>query len=333
MTGSGRTAIVVASHKIYPRMEECITGLLRIASQPKDVIIVDNGSGSIVEDWAKTKFKDVTLLSLCKNLFFCGGYNAGIQAAMGQKYEFALIVNADCVVINDDFLNVLEGAMDRKSDYVFLGPRVWETEEGGVQTTRLTFPSMTKSFFSWVPYRLNRKWLTAQDETEGPVDFLNGVCVLCRLEPLREIGLMDESFGGYVEDADWSYRASEKGWKSGYVPIDSVLHEQEAFGYEHESFKVFLLKRNTVYFFLKTAKPFSAAGYAAASVALATVRVLPSVLSGRGRKAGLFLCDLTLEYIRLFRERIRSGKNGFVVSLPLGIDRIKDRYQYSGLRS
>lgn len=327
MTSAGRTAIVVASHKIYPRMEECIQGLLRIASHPKDVILVDNGSGGVVEEWARGKFANVTVVLLSKNHFFCGGYNAGIQAAMEQNYEYVLIVNADCVVVNDDFLMALEGAMDRKSNYAFLGPRVWETAEGDVQTTRLTFPSVTKSLLSWLPYRLSRKWLTAQDETEGSVDFLNGVCVMCRLESLKEIGLMDESFGGYVEDADWSCRARKEGWKSGYIPIDSVLHEQETFGYEHDSFKVFLLKRNTVYFYLKSGRPVSAMAYAIASIALASVRVLPSIFSGRGRTARLFLFDLTLEYTRLFQERIRGGKDAFFVSLPVDIDRIRDRYR------
>ncbi len=40
------------------------------------------------------------------------------------------------------------------------------------------------------------------DNNEKKVEFLNGVCVLCRMSAIREIGLLDEMMGGYVEDTD-----------------------------------------------------------------------------------------------------------------------------------
>ena len=52
----------------------------------------------------------------------------------------------------------------------------------------------------------------ASGDQEKEVESLNGVCVLCRVEALREIGLLDEDMGGYVEDTDWAWRARDRGW-------------------------------------------------------------------------------------------------------------------------
>ncbi len=323
MTKIQRSAIVIASHKVYPRMRECVAGFLDLVEDPGGIFLVDNGSQGEVSNWAQQHFPKISLIVLPNNLLFCGGYNTGIRASIAEGFEFALIVNADCVVVNTDFVGSLEKAMDENASLAFVGPRVWETESGVVQTTRLRFPNLVGSLLVWLPYRLNRKWFATQDETEGTVEFLNGVCVLCRLKALDEIGLMDETFGGYVEDADWSWRARRLGWMSGYVPVDSVLHEQEKFGYDHRSFKVFLLKRNTVYFYLKSGMPFSAVGYSLMSILLAAIRFLLSVFSGQMGRSWFFLRALSVEYMNIFFSWLRNGRNSFSVELPTGLDRLR----------
>jgi GT2 family glycosyltransferase len=114
--------------------------------------------------------------------------------------------------------------------------------------------------------------VTRQPSGEHNVDFLNGVCVLCRVAALREIGLMDERFGAYVEDTDWAWRARHRGWVSLFTPVPSLVHHEEATGYEPYSFKNFLLRRNTVYWLLKAGRRRSARAYAAAALVLARLR-------------------------------------------------------------
>ncbi len=42
---------------------------------------------------------------------------------------------------------------------------------------------------------------------------------------LEEIGLFDESFFAYYEDAELSWRAYKNGWKARYVPTSIVYHK------------------------------------------------------------------------------------------------------------
>jgi GT2 family glycosyltransferase len=173
--------------------------------------------------------------------------------------------------------------MGRHPRAAFVGPLVYYRNLGTVQTTCLRFPSLARSALLWLPYRLFPRAVSRQPAREHEVEFLNGVCVLCRIQALREIGLMDETFGAYVEDTDWSWRARQLGWKSVFTPVPSLIHHEEPYGYEHHSFKSFLLKRNTVRWLLKAGRRRSARGYAMAAIALANFRAL-ATSSGEERQ-------------------------------------------------
>ena len=52
-----------------------------------------------------------------------------------------------------------------------------------------------------------------------------GAC-LYRREMLKEIGLFDERYGSYYEDAELSWRAFNRGWRARFVPESRVLHHR-----------------------------------------------------------------------------------------------------------
>jgi GT2 family glycosyltransferase len=85
---------------------------------------------------------------------------------------------------------------------------------------------------------------------------------------------MNGTFGGYMEDADWSWRARELGWKSVFTPIPSIVHFEEKNGYEEHSLKTFMARRNTVLWFLKRGRRNSAKAYATLSTLLCLIRYL-----------------------------------------------------------
>ncbi|WP_295436370.1 glycosyltransferase family 2 protein [uncultured Thiodictyon sp.] len=294
-----RTAVVVAAHRRYATLGLCLQGFKAIVGHPEDLIFVDNGSGGTLTQWAKQQHPDITVLTLEENRLFCGGYNAGIRQAMERGYAYVLIANADTEVTNPGFIDQLVKAMCRHPRAAFGGPLVYFRDQGTVQTTCLRFPSLMRSALVWLPYRLYPKAVSRQPAVEHEVNFLNGVCVLCRAEALGEIGLMDETFGAYVEDTDWGWRARQLGWTSLYTPVPSLIHHEEPHGYEHHSFKTFLLKRNTVYWLMKAGKSRSARGYAMAAIALAWLRVWAAPTARKRQVYRDFVLNLQMIYRRL----------------------------------
>jgi N-acetylglucosaminyl-diphospho-decaprenol L-rhamnosyltransferase len=296
MTLSSRTAVVVSAHRLYPTLASCLRGFSSIVDKPEDLIFVNNGSSPSLSEMISSTFPEITTVNLSQNRLFCAGYNAGIHAALEKGYDFVLIVNADTEVVNPGFVRELLAAAQRWPQAAFLGPLVYYRDQKTVQNTRLHFPSVMRNILAWVPWRLFPRLCSPHSLCEEEVEFLNGVCVICRCAALRDFGLMDEQYGGYVEDADWSWRARKHGWHSVFVPIPSIIHHEEAEGYEHFSFKSFLLKRNTVLWYLKAGYRLSALAYALASISLAWMRTIKGRSNSAGRKYRQFLHDLGKTY-------------------------------------
>jgi len=314
MTPPERTAIVVCTNRLIEPLERCLSGLLSLSDRPEDLIFIDNGSTDSLRFWVSEKFPKISKIRLPQNSFFCGGYNAGIRMAIERGYDFVLIVNADTEVANSGFLTELLKAAQRWPRAAFIGPLVYCRSAEVIQKTGLGFPKFIHNAAIWLPWRLVRKHFHQQPGEETPVEFLNGVCVLCRVSALREFGLMDEMFGGYVEDADWAWRARQRGWSSVYTPVPSVIHHENSSGYEAYSLKTFLLKRNTVLWFLKTEKRVSAQTYAKLSIGLAWARMMFERSEPEKKKHRYFLIRLQRVY-----KGLLGGENlGEWFGTPIG---------------
>jgi GT2 family glycosyltransferase len=273
MTLLNRTAVIVSAHRPYPTLDACLRGFQSIVDREEDLIFVNNGSSASLGNLISESFPKITSITLSQNRLFCAGYNAGIRAALDRNYEFVLIVNADTEVVSPAFIDELLKASVRWPKAAFLGPVVYLRNRNTVQMTQFPFPSLARYIFNWIPWRL-LPHLFDRRLVEGKVGYLNGVCVLCRSKALREFGLMDEQYGGYIEDADWSWRARKHGWSSVFIPVPGIIHYEELEGYEHFSFKNLLIKRNTVLWFLKAGRRGSAMLYALSSLVLACLRLL-----------------------------------------------------------
>lgn len=275
--------MIVVAHREYQTLEACLRGFREAVQHKKDLIFVDNGSGGRLSAWCGATFPDITIVPLAQNRLFCGGYNAGLRIAMDSDYEYALLVNADTELIEPLFIGRLIDAMERWPGAAFIGPKVFLRERGAAQNTIFDFPSVLYAIWAWLPYRIAPGLIRNDLTVERSVSALNGVCVLCRISALREVGLMDETYGAYMEDLDWAWRARRLGWHSVFVPTESIIHHEEPTGYEHYSMKTFLLKRNTVKYYMDTDQRISAFSYAAAASLVGYLRILLSPKLERAR--------------------------------------------------
>lgn len=310
MSGSPghRVSVIVATHAYCYPLETCLAGFAAQTATPADVILVDNGSGGVVTAWAREHAPTVTTIARPTNGFFCGGYNEGLRHALAQGYDFALLVNADTEVCNDRLIAELLAAADRHPRAAFIGPLVYLRKRGEVQNTVLEFPSFARNLLSFVKHKLLGGERLRSDGREREVEFLNGVCVLCRLAAVREIGLLDEAMGGYMEDADWSWRARALGWSSVYSPVPSVVHHQPEAGYEHYSLKSFMIRRNTIYWHRKRGAWLEAMLYGWCARSLAWARAQAAALARRPDR------DRFATYL----TRLTAVDRGIAAGAPMG---------------
>jgi GT2 family glycosyltransferase len=83
------------------------------------------------------------------------------------------------------------------------------------------------------------------------VFFPSGAAALFRKSMLDAIGLFDEDFFAYGEDADLGIRGRLCGWKCVYVPTAVAYHRYSASTSAYSPLKAFLVERNRMWVALK----------------------------------------------------------------------------------
>lgn len=275
-----KVGIVVVNYRTPEQTIDAVRSLQGLNYPNYEIILVENASGDDSAHRFQQLLPNVTLVIAQENGGYTAGNNLGIKLALERGADFVHVVNPDILVMNPDYLHALVTFMEENPDVAIVGPRVHIHEQGNVQNTVLGYPWLWRRFIDWFRYKLSKpKPRSAGDPVEAEV--LNGVCILMSSASLREVGLFDESTFAYVEDVDWAYRADKFEWRRVYLPIDSILHLQKKSGYERASTVDFLLKRNGVYFLLKTGHWLQAAGYTLATLVLAGWYLARQLIAGR----------------------------------------------------
>jgi GT2 family glycosyltransferase len=90
-----------------------------------------------------------------------------------------------------------------------------------------------------------------QYEVMEEIFFPPGCGAMYRKKVFDEIGLFDEDFFAYADDAEVGIRARLAGWKSLYVPRAIIYHKNSGTGGQHSPFKAFYVERNRFWITLK----------------------------------------------------------------------------------
>lgn len=109
---------------------------------------------------------------------------------------------------------------------------------------------------------------------------------------LRDVGLFDERFFSYLEDADLAWRARSRGWRALHDPHARVRHEYSATGGHNSTFKRRLLARNRAWLLYKNMPTALMQRHAALIARYDLLAVLNAMLTGdraslKGRLEGL----------------------------------------------
>jgi GT2 family glycosyltransferase len=193
-----------------------------------EIFVVDNGSGDGLPSLVREDFPEVRLIALEKNVGFAAGNNLAIRQAKGR---YVFILNPDAMV-NPGSIETLAAYMDAHPEIGVLGPKL-------VRPDGTRQESAHRSPTPWIPVyrrtplgRLPRgraaiDRYAMRDETwDAPkeVDWMEGAALFVRRAALDAVGLFDERFFVYFEDADWCRRFWIEGWKVVYLPSAEIIH-------------------------------------------------------------------------------------------------------------
>ncbi len=216
-----KTAIIIVNWNRKDDTLECLASLQRILYPNSRIILVDNGSTDGSADAVAERFPDVHLIRSQTNLRFAGGNNLGLREVLRADDDYALLLNNDTIVA-PDFLDRLVEAAEEDEHIGMAGPKILYYDRREV----IWFAGgVIRPAWGYVRHFGLRCVDDGRFDRRREVSFLTGCCLLIRRRVLEDIGLLDEGFYLYSEDADYCLRARKAGYRLIYQPEARVYHK------------------------------------------------------------------------------------------------------------
>ena len=211
----GRVACVVVNWNGAALTLACLEALAAQTWRTLSVVVVDNGStddsAERIEAWMEGRAR-FRLVRTGTNLGFAGGNNVGIRFAAKGGPEFVWLLNNDTVA-PPKTLALLMAAMEPGA---------------GMVGTVLRYAHDPARVQAWGGGHIDVETAFSTHFTAphgfGTGDYLTFASVLLRTAMLRAIGLLDERFFMYFEDAEMGLRAERAGWGMAVAAGTAVLH-------------------------------------------------------------------------------------------------------------
>lgn len=193
-----------------------------------EVFVTDNASGDGSAEMIREEFPEVRLLALEENVGFARGNNLAMREAKGR---YIFILNPDAMLT--------EGAVEAMVEYLNAHPEVGMIGPKLVHPDRTRQESVHRFPTPWIPvFRrtplgklprarrdLDRYFMRGElDETIREVDWMEGAALFVRRTAIDQVGMFDERYFAYFEDADWARRFWLAGWKVLYFPPATIIH-------------------------------------------------------------------------------------------------------------
>lgn len=213
-------------------------------------VLVDNGSHDESAVLVKRLYPEAVVLRPQQNLGTTGGWNLGLQHALGLGTDYVMFISLD-IVLDPACLDRLVGCVESDAQIGAANPILLFSDE----------PHKVEMYGSSLDIRngwMHQEHRGATDLSSLPrmrdTQSLDGGTLLVRADVIRRIGGFDEKFFMYFEDADLSLRIRKAGYRTVAVRDARAWHchrqNRRGIAYPHE---VFYLARNRFYFARKHA--------------------------------------------------------------------------------
>jgi GT2 family glycosyltransferase len=224
-------SICIVTFKARDYLKECLHSIYEHTQQIGfEIIIVDNGSRDGTSEMIRENYPSV--------MFFENHFNAGFSRPMNQVIQrasgsFLLLLNPDTLLTENNTFEKLVQYIQDRPEIGIVGPKVINPD-GTLQKPCRRSEARPWDVFTYFlgladrypqDKRFSGYYMGYIDEnTTHEVQGVSGSCMLIRRDVIDQIGLLDEAYFAYQEDADYCLRARNAGWKIYYYPEAVIIH-------------------------------------------------------------------------------------------------------------
>ena len=200
-----------------------------------DVIVVDNGSSDGSPAAIAAEFPSVTVLPLPENRRFAAGNNHGLRHALARGADAIMLLNNDTRA-DPGLIERLLMALAENPRAGAAGPLIYY----GAPSRRIWYAGgALEPFFGWTAHRGVRALDHGQYRSIERTGYVTGCCLLATRAAWERVGLLDEGYYIYAEDADWCLRARRAGFELLFVPTARLWHQVSASSGQASPWKIY----------------------------------------------------------------------------------------------
>lgn len=238
--------IIVVTFNEYHYTAECLGSLLSDNYENKKIFLVDNGSDKDIYQNFYNKNKDnpeIEFIRSEKNLGFGGGCNLALREI---KEGYVAILNND-VEVEKNWLSPIIEYMKNYPEVGACQPKIKDIKGRDY----FEYAGAAGGFMDvyGYPFTRGRVFYTLEKD-EGQYDniidlvWCSGTCFVTKKEVIDKIGLFDEIFFMYGEEADLCWRMNHAGYRIVFIPGSVVYHHGGGTMRKYKFNKTFYLHRN-----------------------------------------------------------------------------------------
>ena len=236
--------IIILNYNGLEVLKKCLTSVFKIDYPNFEIVVVDNNSSDGSLEMARANFSKAIFIKNEENLGFAAGNNVGIKFALERAADFILMLNAD-VEVEKNFLTQLIDTVAENEKIGIASPVIFDGE-----TREIWFSGGHINW--WRLKTIHEK--NIQTEKFFPSPFITGCAMLVKVAVFQRIGLLDEDFFLYWEDADFSLRSKRAGFQNVVVSTSWIYHLEKS--RERLENKTYWLVISGLIFFRKNANFF-----------------------------------------------------------------------------
>lgn len=224
--------------------------------------VLDNASRETLDiDVSKYKKIGLNIIESEINLGFTGGHNLVYKNIKDVFYDFFLLLNNDSIVDSNLLQEMVKAGHEKKVGAVV--PKIYFTKGREFHKNRYSESDVGKVFWyaggklDWDHVMSIHRGVDEVDvgqyDKQEEIDFATGACLLIKKEVLNKIGLFDDRYFLYYEDADLSVRIKKAGFSILYCPHAIAWHNNAGSSGSGSELHDYYLTRNRMLFGIKFA--------------------------------------------------------------------------------
>ncbi len=250
-------SIIIISYNTRDELERCINSIYENTHDVSfEIIVSDNNSSDGSADMIDAKFPQVILLRNNENLGFARANNKAIAISNGK---YILLLNSDTIVLPRSLNNMVDFLSGNRYAGVVGAKMLYPNYT--LQRTARSFPTPMAFFFGRKSFltkmfpgnKYSKIYMVADKESSNEsyeVDWVSGGAMMIKNETIEQVGVLDERFFLYWEDADWCFRIKQKGWKVFCMPSAPIIH-YEGGSSKNNELRLIIYFHKSVYMFYR----------------------------------------------------------------------------------